>query len=99
MALELATIASDQGIKLLSCAHDFLAVGSIGRARCIDPEFLKQVVKSDYKKLFLDGTPMRPTRKECRCAASIDIGSYDTCFHGCAYCYATGNVGSGLRSA
>ena len=98
MALELAAIASDQGIKLLSCAHDYLAVGPIGRARCIDPEFLKQVVKSDYKKLFLDGTPMRPTRKECRCAASIDIGSYNTCFHGCAYCYATGNVCSGLRS-
>jgi hypothetical protein len=97
MALELAAIASDQGIKLMSCAHDFLAVGPIGAARCIDPEFLKQVVGSDHRKLFLAEVPARPTRKGCSCAASVDIGSYNTCSHGCVYCYATSNLASGFR--
>ena len=27
-------------------------------------------------------------RPGCRCAASRDIGAYDTCPHGCVYCYA-----------
>jgi DNA repair photolyase len=27
-------------------------------------------------------------RPGCRCALSRDIGAYDTCPHGCVYCYA-----------
>lgn len=33
----------------------------------------------------------RPTRPECGCAESVDIGRYDTCPHGCVYCYANTN--------
>ena len=27
-------------------------------------------------------------RTACRCVRSVDIGAYDTCGHGCVYCYA-----------
>ncbi len=33
----------------------------------------------------------RPTREGCGCFASVDIGAYDTCPHGCIYCYANAN--------
>jgi hypothetical protein len=31
----------------------------------------------------------RPTREQCGCTESVDIGAYDTCAFGCSYCYAT----------
>ena len=36
-------------------------------------------------------------RKECRCIESIDIGSYDTCINGCAYCYAVHSPASARK--
>ncbi|MEE9274918.1 MAG: DUF1848 family protein, partial [bacterium] len=41
--------------------------------------------------------PLRPTREECGCAASRDIGAYDTCPHGCVYCYANASPEAALR--
>ena len=42
--------------------------------------------------LSLAGRPLpaaaKAHRQTCACYASRDIGSYDSCPHGCAYCYA-----------
>jgi len=36
------------------------------------------------------GPPLadQPSRDGCGCVASVDIGAYDSCSHGCLYCYA-----------
>ena len=37
-------------------------------------------------------------RSACRCIPSVDIGCYDTCSHGCVYCYAKTRKGPGLQT-
>jgi hypothetical protein len=88
MAEEMADIASEHGMSLLSCAHDFLVSEKIGKARCIDPDSLSQVVDSEERLQALKNVKATPTRKDCGCAASRDVGAYETCGHGCVYCYA-----------
>lgn len=88
IAGQMAEIASRYGISLASCAHDFLVFGSIRKAKCIDRVFLDQVVDSPERKRALGALKTSPTRRECGCTASKDIGAYDTCAHGCVYCYA-----------
>jgi hypothetical protein len=92
IAKELADIAAYRGISLESCAHDYLVSGHITKARCIDPDFLVRVADSPEKKCALEALKTAPTRKECACATSRDIGAYDTCGHGCTYCYANSNA-------
>ncbi|MCY4500388.1 MAG: DUF1848 family protein, partial [Alphaproteobacteria bacterium] len=36
-------------------------------------------------------------RPGCACAASRDIGAYDTCPHGCLYCYANASPKAARR--
>ncbi len=88
IAAELANIASDCGITLESCSHDFLLSAKISRGSCINPWELFKVASTDERRVALKKVKKAPTRKECGCVASVDIGAYDTCGHGCVYCYA-----------
>jgi hypothetical protein len=88
MAGEMAELADEHGISLASCAHDYLVSSRVAKARCIDPDLLLRVADSVEKKEAVKKLKISPTRKECGCAASFDIGAYDTCYHGCVYCYA-----------
>jgi len=79
----LAESASEFGMSLFGCCQEGWVHGRIHRARCIDGERLAE--------LFPDRpivSEQRPTRPGCGCAASRDIGMYDTCPFGCLYCYA-----------
>jgi DNA repair photolyase len=88
----LAEIANSCGMTLNSSCDDQLAVGHISKNHCIDPELLKRIVPGDFGKLRAE-----PTRADCGCVASVDIGSYDTCLFGCTYCYATHSRQAALK--
>jgi hypothetical protein len=86
MANELAAIAERHGIRMFSCCGDCLLNERIEKARCIDGGIIEQLFFPDgfeYKE--------KPTRQECGCTESSDLGTYDTCPHGCVYCYANVN--------
>ena len=86
LANELAEIAKDFGIRMYSCCGDYLINEKIQKGHCIDREVIESL-------FFPDGFEYKhkPTRAECGCTESSDIGTYDTCPHGCVYCYANTN--------
>ena len=93
IAFHFSKIAQSYGMKLYTCAEEMaLERYGIGHAACIDQGLIEQVTgrRIATKK---DGNQ----RSSCRCIASVDIGAYDTCPHGCAYCYATSNAGVAAR--
>ena len=86
LANELAASASHYGIRMFSCCGDYLINDGIKKAHCIDGGIIESL-------FFPNGLQykQKPTRKECGCTESTDIGTYDTCPHGCVYCYANVN--------
>jgi hypothetical protein len=81
----LAEAAAENDIDITTCAQerDFAAYG-VRAGKCIDDEHIERVfgLKVAHKK-----DPSQ--RRACGCVISKDIGMYDTCLFGCAYCYAT----------
>ncbi|MFO1190019.1 MAG: DUF1848 domain-containing protein [Alphaproteobacteria bacterium] len=75
-------IAGENGMRLTLCTQPDLAGGKTPPARCIDAERLSDVAGRAI------GAPERGNRPGCLCHASRDIGAYDSCPQGCAYCYA-----------
>ena len=56
-----------------------------GEARCVDAVRLNEIGGTAFK------AKLKGNRKECGCYEARDIGDYDTCPHGCVYCYAVKN--------
>ena len=82
LLVRLAAIAAEHGMAPTLCSQPELLVPGIGEARCIDAERLSDLVQ---RPIAARESGNRPG---CRCAVSRDIGAYDTCPHGCVYCYA-----------
>lgn len=84
-----ARIARENGIQLKACAlgNDWAKYG-IKQSRCTDPELFGKLCGGRVKTKRRDGQ-----RKECMCMPCVDIGVYNTCTHGCVYCYANGFYG------
>ncbi|WP_413204472.1 DUF1848 domain-containing protein [Rhodospirillum sp. A1_3_36] len=79
---DLADLAAERGLRLSLCAQPELLVPGVVEAACIDAARLSRIA----------GRPIapkaKPHRPACACVQSRDIGAYDTCAHGCVYCYA-----------
>ncbi len=76
---ELAGIAGDHGLNLTVCSQ---AEAQATPARCIDALRLSDIAGRAI------AARQKGNRPDCLCAESRDIGAYDSCPHGCAYCYA-----------
>ncbi len=77
-------MADRRNMATFSCAEDLdLAPYGLMPGKCIDDSYIKKVfcinVRSEKDK---------SQRLACGCVRSKDIGAYDTCLHGCRYCYA-----------
>ena len=77
-----AVMAARSGLEIQSCAEAAIAAG-VPAGKCIDESLLNELfgLELSYRK-----DPAQ--RKLCLCQQSVDIGSYNTCRHGCLYCYA-----------
>lgn len=82
---DLVTIASSWGISIETCSEngDFASVG-VNPGKCIDDKLIGKLLGSSTT-LPKD----KYQRESCGCVPSVDIGTYNTCLHGCRYCYAT----------
>lgn len=76
-------IASSCEIRLYACCQEDLISANVEKARCVDGLLLSRLFPEK-----LPVTKTNPTRKGCNCTISRDIGVYNTCPHGCIYCYA-----------
>jgi len=82
MAATLAAIAKSRGMQLSICSQHELLVPGAADARCIDADRLAGIAGAPIE------AQRKAHRKACGCFQSRDIGDYDTCPHGCVYCYA-----------
>ncbi|MCX8031931.1 MAG: DUF1848 domain-containing protein [Thermoleophilia bacterium] len=95
LLLALAQMANARGMSLHLCCDEIPAVvasagPAIHKARCVDPDLIRQLRPEFPLRL-----EPKPTRPGCGCVRSIDIGAYNTCLFGCVYCYAN----TSLRAA
>lgn len=82
LAARLAELARRHGMRLTVCSQpDYLAPGAEA-ARCVDAQRLQRISGEPIT------APLKGNRPGCACHESRDIGEYDTCPHGCLYCYA-----------
>jgi hypothetical protein len=82
---ELFKIARQHRMQLTLCSQPYLLEPGIEESHCVDARRLSALSGRNIN------VRLRGARKECGCFESKDIGDYDTCPHGCVYCYAVLN--------
>jgi hypothetical protein len=94
LAAFMASAAAANGLQIQTCSERLdLSKFGIGHGKCVDDDLLRLVFG-----IKVDGAKDKGQREECGCVKSVDIGTYNTCLHGCTYCYATFNGGLAVRN-
>jgi DNA repair photolyase len=84
IASAFSIICQKNNIELVTCAEEVdLSNFKISHGKCIDDKLIEEI-----SGFSLNVDKDKNQRLECGCVASIDIGTYNTCPHGCLYCYA-----------
>ena len=80
----LSHIGRKHNLRIETCSEiiDLSSVG-IEHAKCVDDRLISKIIGQS-----LDISKDKNQRDICGCVASVDIGAYNTCKHGCLYCYA-----------
>jgi len=92
LCASLADIAAGHGMRLTVCAQPEFVAGAAAPARCIDAGRLSDVAGRTI------AARRKGNRAGCDCAESRDIGAYDTCPMGCAFCYAVSSQAAARRA-
>jgi hypothetical protein len=78
----LVPIVAANGMALSICSQRDLLVPGAQEARCADARRLESISGRTIE------ARLKGNRAPCGCFETRDIGDYDTCPHGCVYCYA-----------
>ena len=90
LAESFSAVGREFGFEINTCAEKVeLGLYGIGHSSCIDVQRIQRIIGRE-----IDVGTDKNQRNGCRCAVSTDIGAYDTCKHGCVYCYANRSVES-----
>ena len=93
LAAGISDIAKGSGVILQTCSEAIdLEKYGIGHGACVDGELVERIVG---RKLNISRA--KTQRPLCNCVESFDIGQYDTCIHGCRYCYANASLDRAKR--
>ncbi len=92
---DMKKIARSNNIALYACAEERIEkIEGINKAHCVDGDLIELFSQSSGLK-----ADPSPSRIGCGCIESRDIGFYDSCPHGCIYCYANMNPEIALENA
>ena len=82
-----SAMVKGSGVRIRTCAEGIdLNKYGIEPNSCIDQARIERIIGCPIK-----AKPDKQ-RENCRCIECADIGLYNTCLHGCRYCYANYNM-------
>lgn len=95
---ELSETAHQNEIEMYACAEDQILdkLPCIKKAHCVDADIIEKLAVQGNSRVKYKCVS---SRKGCGCYESKDIGYYNSCPHGCIYCYANMDPQSALKNA